>query len=124
MGIRAVRLAQQLRQEIAMIIHREVKDPRLGFVTVTWVKLSNDLSHAKVSYSCLGGEEDRARSQAALDDSAPFIRGLIKKRLTLKIIPALVFLYDPSIEASIAMSDTLERLHETPPHDEEPPATA
>ena len=107
---RMERLSQQLQQEIAMIIHQELKDPRLGFVTITRIQLSKDVRHAKVLFSCLGGEEERERSQEALDHSARFIHGLIKKRFHLKIIPELTFLYDASIEGSIQLSDTFERL--------------
>ena len=112
---RTARLAQELRQEIAMIIHQELKDPRLGFVTITNVELSNDVSHAKVFFSCLGSEDDRQRSQEALDHSAKFVRGLIKKRFRLKIIPEIVFRYDETIERSIRLSETLEQLKQIPP---------
>ncbi len=114
-GDRTERLANQLQQDIATIIHQELKDPRLGFVTITRVDLSKDLSHAKVLFSCLGGQDERARSQDALDHAARFIHGLIKKRFRLKVIPTLVFRYDESIAGSIALSDTLERLKQPPP---------
>ena len=107
---RTARLAHQFQQEIAMIIHQELKDPRLGFVTITRVELSNDLSHAKVLFSCLGGEAERARSQDALDCSARFVHGLIKKRFRLKVIPVISFRYDGSIAGTIMLSDTLEKL--------------
>ena len=97
-----------------MIIHRELKDPRVGFVTITHLELSKDLSHAKVLFSCLGGEQDRVRSQEALDRSSGFIHGLIKKRFRLKIIPAIEFRYDESIAGSIALSETLEHLQRPP----------
>ncbi len=105
---RTARLAQQLQQEIATIIHQELKHPGLGFVTVTRVELSKDLSHAKVLFSCLGSAEECVRSHDALDRSAGFIHGLIKKRFRLKVIPALVFRYDESIAGSIALSKTLD----------------
>jgi ribosome-binding factor A len=107
---RVARLAHQLQQEIAMIIHQELKDPGLGFVTVTRLELSKDLSHAKVMFSCLGSEQSREQSQQALNRSARFIHGLIKKRFRLKVIPELVFRYDESIEGAVAMADTLQRL--------------
>ncbi len=104
------RLGQHLQQEIAMIIHRELKDPRLGFVTITKVELSGDLRYAKVGYSCLGDEEARQRSQQALEHGTGFIRGLIKKRLRLKIIPELVFRYDETIQQSLDLSAKLDQL--------------
>lgn len=110
MSSRMDRLNHQFQQEIALIVHREIKDPRIGFVTVTGVVLSKDLTHARVSYSCLGQEEDRARSQQVLDSSARFIRELLKKRLHLRVIPELAFRYDPSIAGSVALSDTFDRI--------------
>ena len=107
---RTVRLATGFQQEIATIIHQELKDPRLGFVTITRVELSKDISHAKVLFSCLGGEEERLRSQAALNHSAGFIHGLMKKRFRLKVIPKISFRYDESIAGSIALSETLDEL--------------
>ena len=107
---RTARLEHQLQQEIAMIIHRELKDPRVGFVTITKVELSNDLAYAKVSFSCLGSGEERTRTQEALDRSAGFIHSLIKKRLGLKITPHLRFRYDESIEGAINLDQTLARL--------------
>ena len=113
---RIERLEQQFRQEIATIIHQELKDPRLGFVTITRLELSKDLRYAKVLFSCLGGETDRARSQEALQHSAGFLYSVLKKRFRLKVIPKLLFRYDASIESSIAMSETLDHL-QRPTHD-------
>ena len=107
---RMERLSQQLQQEIAMIIHQELKDPRLGFVTITRIELAKDVRHAKVRFSCLGGEEEREKSQQALDRAAYFIHGLLKKRFHLKTIPVLTFHYDASIEDSIRLSDTFNRI--------------
>ena len=109
---RMARLTQELQQEIARIIHQELKDPRLGFVTITRLSLSKDLRHATVFFSCLGGEGARASTQEALDHAARFIRGLIKKRFRLKVIPELRFQYDASIEGSIALSEKLDRLRQ------------
>ncbi len=106
------RLAHQLQEEIALIIHRELKDPGLGFVTITGVELSKDLSHAKVAFSCLGTPQQRAECQEALERSTGYIHGLIKKRLRLRITPAITFRYDESIANSIALSEMLDRLKE------------
>lgn len=112
---RTARLAQQFQEEIATIIHQELKDPQVGFVTITRVELSKDLSHANVLFSCLGDPEERDRSQQALDRSAGFVRGLLKKRFRLKVIPVLAFRYDASIAGSIAFSQILDQLHRPPP---------
>ena len=107
---RMARLSHEFQQEIAMIIHRELKDPRLGFVTITKVDLSKDLSYAKVSFSCLGDERERELSQEALEHSASFIYGLLKKRFRLRKIPHLSFRYDESIAGSIAMAEMLQQI--------------
>ena len=98
-----------------MILHQELKDPDLGFVTITRVELSKDVRHAKVFYSCLGDEAERARSQDALDRSVRFVYGLLKKRFRLKAIPELTFRYDASIESSITLSDMFDDLKRHPP---------
>ena len=110
--VRSLRLAQEFQEEIALIIQRQLKDPRMGFVTITRVELSRDGSHAKVFFSCLGGIDERTRSQEALDHAAPFIYGLIKKRFHIKVIPQLSFCYDESIARSIEISSMLDRLNE------------
>ncbi len=109
-GIRQDRLGQQLQREIAVIVQRELKDPRLGFVTITKVELSKDLSHAKVGFSCIGSDQERALAQDALDRSAGFIRNLLGKRFHIRVIPALSFRYDHSAEHSIELSEKLDRL--------------
>jgi ribosome-binding factor A len=124
-----------MQQEIAAIIQRELKDPRLGFVTITRVELSGDLGYATVWYSCLGSEsldsprqrgagsgrvlslskdeQERRRSQEALEHAAGFIHGLIKKRFRLKVIPEVRFRYDASIEGSIEISEMLDQLKDS-----------
>ena len=111
---RTQRLAHQLQQEIATIIHLELKDPRLGFVTITRVELSKDLRHAKVLFSCLGEEAERRRSQEALDHSVRFVHGMLKKRLRLRIIPQLQFRYDESIAGALELSRMLDQLQSPP----------
>ena len=108
--IRKGRLSQHLQEEIAKIIQMELKDPHLGFVTVTRVELSNDLSHAKVGFSCLGTAADREQAQQVLDRSRGFIRSLVKKRLRLKIIPELVFRFDETIAQAIDIAEKLDQL--------------
>ena len=113
-GERTDRLATQLQQEIANILLKELKDPSLGFVTITRAEVTKDLSHAKIYYSCLGSEPERQQSQETLDRSARFIYGLIKKRFHLKVIPQLHFHYDPSIEGTIALEETFDRIKSLP----------
>ena len=111
---RMARLGNELQQEIAMIIHQEIKDPNIGFVTITRIELSKDVRHAKVLFSCLGDEAQRARSQEALDRSARYIHGLLMKRFRLKVLPDLAFRYDESIAGVIELSEKLDRLKGEP----------
>ncbi len=113
MSTRIARLEHDFQQEIATIIQREVKDPRMGFVTVTRVQLSRDLSQAKVWYSCLGSDEERLQSQQVLESSARYVRMLLRKRFHLKIIPVLEFRYDESIVGSIELAKTFDRLRQS-----------
>ena len=83
-------------------------------MTITRVELSKDLAYAKVLFSCLGTPEECLQSQEVLEHSATFVRGLIKKRFRLKIIPRIQFRYDASIAGSIAITQTLNELKEPP----------
>ena len=109
---RMERITQQIQQEIALILQREVKDPHIGFVTITGVSVTRDLAYARVAYSTLGPEAERERSQLALERSAPYIRELLKKRLRTKVTPELQFKYDPSIAHSVEMQNTFDRIRE------------
>lgn len=91
------RLAETLKEEISQLIREELKDPRVGFVTITSVDVASDLAHAKVYISVLGNEEDTKASLDALNRAAGFVRSEIGKRIRLRHVPAIVFNYDPSI---------------------------
>lgn len=95
---RANRLAEALKEEISQMIREELKDPRLGFITVTYVDVADDLGHAKVYVSVLGSPQEGKDSLEALNHAAGFVRSEIGKRLRLRHAPEIVFKYDPSIE--------------------------
>ena len=92
------RLSETLKEEISQLILMELKDPRIGFVTVTSVDVANDLAHAKVYISVLGSEDEGKASLDTLNRAAGFIRTEIGKRIRLRHVPAIVFVYDPSIQ--------------------------
>ncbi|MDR3542408.1 MAG: 30S ribosome-binding factor RbfA [Desulfosporosinus sp.] len=92
------RLSETLKEEISQLILVELKDPRIGFVTVTSVDVANDLAHAKVYVSVLGSEDEGKASLDTLNRAAGFLRTEIGKRIRLRHVPALVFVYDPSIQ--------------------------
>lgn len=109
---RLERLERELQQEIATIVQQELKHPGVGFVTITRVKLSKDLTQATVLFSCLGGEPERTTSQEALERSGPYIHRLIKHRFRLRVIPTVHFEYDASIAGAISTSELLDRIKE------------
>ena len=92
------RLAETLKEEISQLIRVELKDPRIGFVTLTSVDVADDLSHAKVYVSVLGAEEEGHASLDALNRAAGYVRSEIGKRVRLRHVPTIVFKYDPSIQ--------------------------
>ncbi|MBA3587386.1 MAG: 30S ribosome-binding factor RbfA [Chloroflexi bacterium] len=99
MSQRTDRLDSQIRQELADLLHREMKDPRIGFATITRVETARDLGTAKVWVSIMGTDEEREVTMKALTDAAPWLRRRLGGRLTLRHIPQLVIRHDDSIEA-------------------------
>lgn len=98
MSIRTERIAEQLRQEISIILRDDVTDPRIGECSITRIKLSRDLSHAQVFWSPLVLDAvDLDDMEEGLGSAAPFVRRLVAERLDLRRTPALDFRYDPSI---------------------------
>jgi len=112
---RVERVAEQLKVEVSRILLEELKDPRLGFVTVMHADISADLQHAHVSVSCLGTEEERASTLAALTQARGFIRKLIGQRIRLRYTPELTFHLDRSLDAQFRIQETLNRLHKEHP---------
>ena len=125
---RARRVAQQLQREVAMILQREVKDPRIGMVTVSDVEVSGDLQHAKIFVTFLNyAEQDNEQSDAqrieiglkGLTEASGYIRILLGKAMQLRVVPELRFAYDKTLVegmrisnlVSITIRDDEERLH-------------
>jgi ribosome-binding factor A len=88
----------------------ELKDPRIGFVTVTGVETSPDLRHARVFVSVLGSVEKRDRTLAGLTAAHGLLQGKIARELRLKRTPQLAFEYDPSVERGVRMSKLIDEL--------------
>ncbi len=105
---RSQRVAQELQKEIALIIQREIKDPRLGMmVTVSSVEVSRDLAYAKVFVTFLNDKDEDAVKTGvkALQDASGFIRTLLGKAMRLRIVPELTFFYDNSLVEGMRMSN-------------------
>src|SRR6056297_355537 len=94
---RVRRLEELLKEEISQIIMREVKDPRIGFVSLTDVEVSGDLRHAKVFVSVYGSDEEKEETMEGLKQATGFIRKLIGERIKIYHIPEIIFRYDDSI---------------------------
>jgi ribosome-binding factor A len=99
---RSRRVAQQIQRALSELIRRDVRDPRLGMVTLTEVRMSNDLSYAKVYYSVLGG--DREQAQEILDGAADMLRGPLGRSLGIRHSPELRFVPDELIESGARLS--------------------
>ncbi|GKX53764.1 30S ribosome-binding factor RbfA [Budvicia aquatica] len=104
---RTQRVAQEMQKEIAIILQREVKDPRIGMATVSGVEVSRDLAYAKVFVTFLndGDEESVKGGLKALQDASGFIRSLLGKAMRLRIVPELTFAYDNSLVEGMRMSN-------------------
>ena len=119
------KVAEAIREEASLILHDKLKDPRLGFVTITAVEVADDLRNAKIFYSVLGNEEDYAKTQEALDSALGYIRKLISERINLKFAPEIIFRKDQSIEYSVRIQEVLEEVQKLEPakEDEQPEKT-
>jgi ribosome-binding factor A len=109
-GKRLDRVNQLIREEISMLLQRELKDPRLGFVTVTQVETSPDLRTAKVFVSVLGDEAKWTASLKALASARGFVRNWLRQHLDLRQIPELDFRADRSMEHAARIQELLRQL--------------
>jgi ribosome-binding factor A len=108
---RSERLGELLLAEISELVVRDLKDPRLGFVTFTRVELSDDLRHAKVFASILGSEPEKARTLQGLASATGYIRRHLGRILRLRYTPELTFLIDESMEHGAKIAQLLRQLH-------------
>lgn len=104
---RVAKLAEQIHVVVAQMLERRIKDPRLGFVTVTDVRLTGDSREATVFYTVMGDETERANSQVALDSAKGLLRSTVGKRLGLKFAPSLAFVLDATPEVAASMEELL-----------------
>jgi ribosome-binding factor A len=109
--VRVGRVGEQIKKEISQIIQSELKDPRIGFITVTGVDVTNDLSQAKVFLSVLGTDEQKEDTLKALGRSSGFIRSELGKRIRLRKIPELLFRFDASIDYGTRIERLLDQVN-------------
>jgi ribosome-binding factor A len=108
---RTHRVADQMQRELALLIQREIRDPRLGMITITAVDVSRDLAHAKVYITLMNkdSDEDIAENLAILKNVAGFLRMQLGKVMKLRSVPQLHFHYDESVRRGVHLSSLIER---------------
>lgn len=106
---RSSRVAEQIRRELAELIRLEVKDPRVGFVTITDVEITPDYSHAKVFFTCLKGAEAAEEIAIGLRRASGFLRRELGRRVRIHTTPELHFVYDPSLERGSHLSALIDK---------------
>lgn len=107
---RAWRVGEQIQRELSELIRSEVKDPRVGMVTVMGVDVSADLAHAKVYVSSLEPAHELDEAVAALNRAAGFLRGRLGRRLRIRTVPELRFLRDDSVERGVRLTHLIDEV--------------
>lgn len=105
---RARRVADQIQRELPELIRQEVKDPRVGMLTITEVELNRDMEHAKVFFTTLGDQKSHDECLEGLQRASGFLRAQLAGRMQLRIVPKLAFVYDRSVEHGVAMTRLIE----------------
>ncbi len=106
---RTQRLGAQIARELAELIHKELRDPRLGMVSISRVELSRDLAHAKVHFTVLGGGGPE-EAAAILNRAAGYLRHLLGQRIVARVTPELRFLHDTALERGRRVTELLDAL--------------
>lgn len=106
------RVDEAIRQVIGEAVAGELKDPRVGFITVTDVRTSADLSHARVYVSVLGDDEQRDESMAGLNSAHGYLQGRVASELHLKRTPTLEFAYDDTLDRALRVEELLEEIEQ------------
>ncbi len=115
-GRRARRLADQIKIEVSDLVSRKIKDPEVGFVTITRVRMSPDLRLASIQISNLGNEMEKEKTLAALKRSVSFLRRELAGRLKTRFVPELRFYFDDTMDYANRISELLQRIHDEENH--------
>jgi len=105
---RSARIADQIQRELAELIRMELRDPRVGLVTLTGVELSRDQSHAKVFFTVLGADSAAEEALTGLQRAAGFLRSGLSHRITTRKVPELHFAFDESVERGVRLSRLID----------------
>lgn len=117
--VRTNRVAEQIKKELGIILQREMKDPRIGFITVTGVEVTNDLSIAKVYISVMGNEDQQNETLKALEKAQGFLRSELGSRIQMRYIPELNFKIDHSIEYGNRIESLISKIKSSEGKDHE-----
>lgn len=109
---RAARLADRIKVIVAQALERRIKDPRLGFITVTDARVTNDLQHATIYYTVFGSEEEHASTKAALESAKGILRSEVGKNITARLTPTLTFVPDEVPVNAAHIEDLLRKTKE------------
>ncbi len=115
---RTNRVGEQIKKELSDIIGRKLKDPRVGFVTVTGVDVTGDLQQAKIFITTLGDEASRKNTLIGLEKATAFLRAELGKRIQLRMTPELIFEFDSSVEYGSHIEKLLTQIHNEDPEQE------
>jgi ribosome-binding factor A len=119
-GKRSAKVADLIREEISQMLVKSVKDPRIGFITITRVTVSEDCRFARIYYSVAGTQAERENSIRGLESAKGYVRKELGRRIRLRYTPDIMFQFDPSIEYAIHMEKLIQSIHQgKEPHGEE-----
>jgi ribosome-binding factor A len=111
-GKRSDRVADLIQKEVSEMLVRSIKDPRIGFVTITRVTVSDDCRLAKIYFSVVGTLSEREESTKGLNSAKGYIRKELGRRMSLRYTPEIMFQFDPSIEYAIHIGEVFQHLHQ------------
>lgn len=111
-GKRSEKVADLIQKEISQMLVKSIKDPRIGFVTITKVSVSEDCRFAKVYFSVVGTLAEKERSMKGLDSAKGFVRKELGRRIRLRYTPEILFQFDPSIEYAIHMGELIQTIQQ------------
>ena len=110
-GKRSEKVADLIQKEVSQMLVKSVKDPRIGFVTITKVTVSEDCRVAKVYFSVAGTLAEKESSVKGLDSARGYVRKELGRRIRLRYTPEIIFQFDPSIEYAIHMEEVIRNIH-------------
>ncbi|MCX5678483.1 MAG: 30S ribosome-binding factor RbfA [Candidatus Omnitrophica bacterium] len=104
------RVQEAIRQEVSKILHDEIRDPRLGFLTITGVELTKDLRYARIYFSVLGEDKDKKLALKGLNSAKGYIKGLLGDRVKLRYMPEIEFKIDETLERTQRIYELFDKI--------------